>query len=146
MNMPIGEGQYSSKRAAGLAGITYRQLDHWSRTEVIRSQCGGSGSRRTWSMDEVVLMATIGAITRFAGSGELDSIRADPSALAEAVGSGADVVAKVAGSWRALAGEDVASTLAASRAPVVSVVNLRMVRESIDGRRRAAAEASLASV
>jgi DNA-binding transcriptional MerR regulator len=50
---------YSAREVADLAGITYRQLDYWARTDLIRPSvvdAKGSGSRRRYSqMDLVVL-------------------------------------------------------------------------------------------
>lgn len=46
---PIG---YSAKKAAEIVGITYRQLDYWARTDLIRpslNDAAGSGSRRKYN-------------------------------------------------------------------------------------------------
>lgn len=46
---PIG---YSGKSTAEIVGITYRQLDYWARTDLIRpslTDASGSGSRRQYS-------------------------------------------------------------------------------------------------
>ena len=43
---------YSGKRAAYIVGISYRQLDYWARTDLIRpsvADAHGSGSRRRYS-------------------------------------------------------------------------------------------------
>jgi len=43
---------FSGARAAEIVGITYRQLDYWARTDLIRptlSDAAGSGSRRRYS-------------------------------------------------------------------------------------------------
>jgi DNA-binding transcriptional MerR regulator len=43
---------FSGKRAAEIVGITYRQLDYWARTDLIRpslADAQGSGSRRKYS-------------------------------------------------------------------------------------------------
>jgi predicted RNase H-like HicB family nuclease len=47
---------YSSQEACRLAGISYRQLDHWVRQLVIKpaQPAHGSGSARGWSPLEVV--------------------------------------------------------------------------------------------
>ena len=49
-----GEKQmgYSGKSTAEIVGITYRQLDYWARTDLIRpslTDASGSGSRREYS-------------------------------------------------------------------------------------------------
>lgn len=43
---------YSGKATAEIVGITYRQLDYWARTDLIRpsiTDAAGSGSRRRYS-------------------------------------------------------------------------------------------------
>lgn len=50
-----------------LAGITYRQLDHWTRRGWIapeHPECGGSGHHRCYSELEVAVIAHIGALVR----------------------------------------------------------------------------------
>jgi DNA-binding transcriptional MerR regulator len=45
-------GEFSGKRAAAIVGITYRQLDYWARTDLIRpsvADAHGSGTRRAYS-------------------------------------------------------------------------------------------------
>jgi DNA-binding transcriptional MerR regulator len=49
--MSSDEG-YSGKQAAEVVGISYRQLDYWARTDLIRpslADAHGSGSRRRYS-------------------------------------------------------------------------------------------------
>jgi len=49
--MVMNEG-FSGKSAAEIVGITYRQLDYWARTDLIRpslADAAGSGSRRRYS-------------------------------------------------------------------------------------------------
>ena len=46
------EQGYSGKRTAEIVGITYRQLDYWARTDLIRptlTDATGSGSRRLYA-------------------------------------------------------------------------------------------------
>lgn len=43
---------FSGKKTAEIVGITYRQLDYWARTDLIRpsmADAAGSGSRRQYS-------------------------------------------------------------------------------------------------
>ncbi len=43
---------YSGKKTAEIVGISYRQLDYWARTDLIRpslTDAAGSGSRRQYS-------------------------------------------------------------------------------------------------
>jgi DNA-binding transcriptional MerR regulator len=48
---------YSGKKAAEVVGITYRQLDYWARTDLIRpslTDASGSGSRRLYSYADLL--------------------------------------------------------------------------------------------
>ena len=48
---------YSGKRAAEIVGISYRQLDYWARTDLIRpslADAKGSGSRRQYAYGDLL--------------------------------------------------------------------------------------------
>ena len=47
----MAKQSFSGSQAAQIAGITYRQLDYWARTNLIRpslTDAKGSGSRRIY--------------------------------------------------------------------------------------------------
>jgi DNA-binding transcriptional MerR regulator len=53
---------FSGTRAAKVVGITYRQLDYWARTDLIRpslSDASGSGSRRRYSYNDLLELKAI---------------------------------------------------------------------------------------
>ncbi|CAN5429467.1 hypothetical protein BH23ACT3_BH23ACT3_08900 [soil metagenome] len=53
---------YSGTQAAKVVGITYRQLDYWARTDLIRpslSDASGSGSRRRYSYTDLLELRVI---------------------------------------------------------------------------------------
>jgi DNA-binding transcriptional MerR regulator len=53
---------FSGTRAAKVVGISYRQLDYWARTDLIRpsiSDANGSGSRRAYSYNDLLELKTI---------------------------------------------------------------------------------------
>jgi len=53
---------FSGKKAAEIVGITYRQIDYWARTDLIRpSSCdaAGSGSRRIYSYRDLLELRVI---------------------------------------------------------------------------------------
>ena len=60
-----GEGMidgFSGKKTAEVVGITYRQLDYWARTDLIRpsiSDAAGSGSRRRYSYQDLLELRVI---------------------------------------------------------------------------------------
>lgn len=53
---------YRAPQVCRLVGITYRQLDYWARTDLIRpslQQAQGSGSQRLYSFEDVVQLKVI---------------------------------------------------------------------------------------
>jgi DNA-binding transcriptional MerR regulator len=51
------EQGFSGKRTAEIVGITYRQLDYWARTDLIRpslTDAHGSGSRRLYAYNDLL--------------------------------------------------------------------------------------------
>jgi DNA-binding transcriptional MerR regulator len=58
----MAEAGFSGTQAAKVVGITYRQLDYWARTDLIRpsmSDASGSGSRRLYSYSDLVELRVI---------------------------------------------------------------------------------------
>lgn len=56
------EPGYSGTSAAQIVGITYRQLDYWARTNLVRpslSDASGSGSRRRYSYRDLLELRMI---------------------------------------------------------------------------------------
>lgn len=53
---------YSGRRTAEIVGITYRQLDYWARTDLVRpslADANGSGSRRLYSYTDLLELKVI---------------------------------------------------------------------------------------
>ena len=58
----MGEEGFSGRRAAEIVGITYRQLDYWARTDLVRpsvADARGSGSQRRWSYRDLLELKVI---------------------------------------------------------------------------------------
>jgi DNA-binding transcriptional MerR regulator len=58
----VNESGYSGTQAAKVVGITYRQLDYWARTDLIRpsvTDASGSGSRRLYSYNDLLELRVI---------------------------------------------------------------------------------------
>lgn len=56
---PVG---FSGKSTAEIVGITYRQLDYWARTDLIRpslTDAAGSGSRRQYSYRDLLELKVV---------------------------------------------------------------------------------------
>jgi len=58
----VSEPGYSGTQAAKVVGITYRQLDYWARTDLLRpslAEAEGSGSRRLYSYRDLLELRMI---------------------------------------------------------------------------------------
>lgn len=58
---------FSGTRTAEIVGITYRQLDYWARTDLVRpslSDAKGSGSRRLYSYRDLLELKIIKQLDR----------------------------------------------------------------------------------
>jgi len=57
----VDEG-FPGKKAAEIAGITYRQLDYWARTNLVKpslARAHGSGSRRRYSYRDLLELRAV---------------------------------------------------------------------------------------
>ncbi|MEI6495461.1 MAG: MerR family transcriptional regulator [Actinomycetota bacterium] len=62
MNTTTPAEGFSGTKAASIVGISYRQLDYWARTDLIRpsvSDAAGSGSRRLYSYNDLLELRVI---------------------------------------------------------------------------------------
>lgn len=62
MDDPIAEPSFRGPEVCELAGISYRQLDYWTRTGLIWSsiaQASGSGTQRLWSREDIAYIRLI---------------------------------------------------------------------------------------
>ncbi len=85
--MSVVDEGFSGKRAAEIVGITYRQLDYWARTDLIRpslADAAGSGSRRRYSYRNLLELKLIKTLLD-AGI-RLESVRSAFSYLRENLG------------------------------------------------------------
>lgn len=59
--MPEEHG-YRAPEVVKIVGVTYRQLDYWARTGLVRPsvrEAGGSGTQRLYSFHDLVLLRSI---------------------------------------------------------------------------------------
>ncbi|MEN9506697.1 MAG: hypothetical protein RI958_2623 [Actinomycetota bacterium] len=80
------ESGFSGTRAAKIVGISYRQLDYWARTDLVRpslADASGSGSRRAYSYRDLLELRVIKSLLD-AGI-KLESVRLAFSYLREHV-------------------------------------------------------------
>lgn len=67
---------FSSRVVLALTGITYRQLDYWARTGLVRSsvrQAAGRGSRRVYSFGDLVAFRVVAQL--FGAGASLQAVR-----------------------------------------------------------------------
>ena len=79
--------EFSGKKAADIVGISYRQLDYWARTDLIRpsvADAKGSGSRRRYSYRNLLELKLVK--TLLDNGIKLESIREAFSYLREQLG------------------------------------------------------------
>ncbi len=126
---------FGGKQVLAIVGITYRQLDHWARTDLLRpSLCDakGSGSRRLYSYDDVVQLKVIkklldGGQSLQAARRVIDRLRVE----GESVGS-ANLV--MVGGSVALArnGEELIDLLRGGQGVLALVLELAGVKQEVD--------------
>lgn len=80
------EMTFSSPEAQRIAGISFRQLDHWCRTGVVRPAINptGRGNRRRWVFRDLVALRAIAALRQAGAS--LQSVRRVQRALVRFAG------------------------------------------------------------
>src|SRR5258708_5092003 len=64
---PSTQQVYSTPKAAELAGVSYRQADHWERTRVLRPSgtlANGSGSARKYTPEDVQVLAVLRELSK----------------------------------------------------------------------------------
>ncbi|MDH3754472.1 MAG: MerR family transcriptional regulator [Acidimicrobiia bacterium] len=126
---------FSGKRAAEIVGITYRQLDYWARTDLIRpsvADAKGSGSRRRYSYRDLLELKVIKNLLD-AGI-KLESVRKVFSYLRENLGEDVAAVNLVISGERSVlvhSGEEIIDLLQNGQG-VLNVLPLGSVKEELD--------------
>jgi DNA-binding transcriptional MerR regulator len=128
---------YSGRRAAEIVGISYRQLDYWARTDLVRpslTDASGSGSRREYAYRDLLELKVIKTLL---DSGiKLESVRQVFSYLREQLGediSSANLVIQGRKSVLVKNGEELIDVLQHGQG-VLSVLPLAGVKDEIDAR------------
>lgn len=70
-------GVYGATSSAQLAGISYRQIDHWEREGVLKpsvQEAKGSGKSRQYSADDIRVLAVLAELSRLGA--RLQNLRA----------------------------------------------------------------------
>jgi DNA-binding transcriptional MerR regulator len=125
---------FSGTQAAKVVGITYRQLDYWARTDLIRpslSDASGSGSRRRYSYKDLLELRVIKTLL---DSGiKLESVRDVFAFLREHVTTDiASAHLVINGSSVVLAQGDELIDVLANGQGVLNVLSLAGVKDEVD--------------
>jgi DNA-binding transcriptional MerR regulator len=126
---------FSGKRAAEIVGISYRQLDYWARTDLVRpslAEAQGSGSRRRYSYRDLLELKVVKTLLD-AGI-RLESIRDAFSFLREHLGgdvASANLVISGTSSVLARTGEELIDVLRKGQG-VLNVLPLADVKDQVD--------------
>lgn len=125
---------FSGQQASKVVGISYRQLDYWARTDLIRpslSDAAGSGSRRRYSYQDLLELRVIKTLLD-AGI-RLESVREVFSYLREHVST--DIAAAhlvISGQSVVLAQGDELVDVLRSGQGVLNVLSLAGVKNDVD--------------
>lgn len=128
---------YSGRQAAEIVGISYRQLDYWARTDLVRpslADAAGSGSRRRYSYRDLLELKVIKTLLD-AGL-KLENVRQVFTYLREHLGedvAAANLVISGARSVLVRSGEELIDVLNSGQG-VLNVLPLAGVREEIDAK------------
>jgi DNA-binding transcriptional MerR regulator len=130
----VTEPGFSGTRAAKVVGITYRQLDYWARTDLLRPslvEAAGSGSRRKYSYRDLLELRVIKTLLD-AGI-RLESVREVFSYLRQHVGTDiASAHIVISGNQVALCDGDELVDVLRKGQGVLNVLPLAGVKDDID--------------
>jgi len=128
---------FSGRRAAEIVGISYRQLDYWARTELIRpslADATGSGSRRTYSYRDLLELKVVKSLL---DSGiKLEQVRQVFSFVRGHLGediASANIVLNGKRSVLVRSGDELVDVLRGGQG-VLSVLPLGSVKEELDAK------------
>ena len=126
---------YSGKTTAAIVGITYRQLDYWARTDLVRpslADAQGSGSRRRYSYRDLLELK---AIKNLLDAGiKLESVRDAFQYLRDHLGEDVTTVNLVISGSRSVlvhTGEELVDLLKRGQG-VLNILPLGTVKDEVD--------------
>ncbi len=135
MTIEANQAGYSGKKTAEIVGITYRQLDYWARTDLVRPSlldAAGSGSRRQYTYQDLLELKVIKTLLD-AGI-RLEMVRDVFSYLRNDLGediASANLVIQGSKSLLVRSGEEIIDLIQAGQG-VLNVLPLAGVKEDLD--------------
>ena len=127
---------YSGKKAAEIVGISYRQLDYWARTDLVRpsvADAAGSGSRRQYAYRDLLELKVVKSMLD-AGI-KLESVRAAFDYLREQLGEDVASAQLVIGGGKAILVRDdqeLLDVIKSGQLVMTSLLSLDGVQREID--------------
>ena len=127
---------YSGKKAAEIVGITYRQLDYWARTDLVRptvADAAGSGSRRQYGYRDLLELKVVKSMLD-AGI-KLESVRDAFEYLREQLGEEVSSARLVIGGGKAILVRDdqqLLDVIKSGQFVMTSLLSLDGVAQEID--------------
>jgi DNA-binding transcriptional MerR regulator len=137
MTGPNVAASFSGKRTAEIVGITYRQLDYWARTDLVRpslADANGSGSRRRYSYKDLLELKVIKTLLD-AGI-RLESVREVFSFMREQLGedvASANLVIHGSTSVLTRSGEELIDLVRKGQG-VLNVLPLAGIKDEVDAK------------
>ena len=131
----VAERGYGGRQAAEIVGISYRQLDYWARTNLIRpslTDAAGSGSRRRYSYRDLLELKVVKNLLD-AGI-KLESVREAFTYLRDHLGEDVTAVNLVISSRSSVlvrSGEEIIDLLRQGQG-VLNILPLAGVKEEVD--------------
>jgi len=127
---------YSGKKAAEIVGISYRQLDYWARTDLIRpsvADAAGSGSRRQYGYGDLLELKVVKSMLD-AGI-KLESVRSAFEYLREQLGqdiASAQLVISGGSAVLVRGNDELVDVLRQGQFVMTSILSLEGVQREID--------------
>jgi len=134
---PTVAASFSGKRTAEIVGITYRQLDYWARTDLVRpslADANGSGTRRRYSYKDLLELKVIKTLLD-AGI-RLESVREVFSFMREQLGedvASANLVIHGSTSVLTRSGEELIDLVRKGQG-VLNVLPLAGIKDEVDAK------------
>jgi DNA-binding transcriptional MerR regulator len=132
------EQGYRGPQACKIVGITYRQLDYWTRTDLVTpslQEATGSGSQRLYSFNDLLQLKVIKSLTDAGASLQkvrqaIDWVRAN---LVEDNWSQVTIVADGSRVYALSSEEEVIDLLRSGQGVLGAVVAVDKVRDQLNG-------------
>lgn len=123
----------SGAEVARVTGASYRQIDYWDRTDLIRasvSSGGGSGSKRRWSVEDAVLCRLVFMLGEAGLRTEALRGRGAGSLIREALADGSGWFVLLCGD-EAIVTREPRESMAALHSTVVTLIDLDAIRRHV---------------